>query len=272
MSERMPDLSKRAVDKAVLSGALQHPAVVYPAAGAVIGGLGAAVLTASPLLIAGAAVGGGIALVSLGVNYLFRRDFFAARYLESAHRNLVAYREALLQDLEKDLVAVKAKEAIAQLDRFGEKLRTFEDVLDDKLDRKEITFARFMGIAEQVYLSGLDNLRQVAAVRKSAGVVDEGYIRGRIKALKSAGGEISKAKKDELAGLEKQLELAAKHGTSVEELLAQNEQALAQMDAALAAITDMKTGAAHSSVGMETAMSDLQHIANRAHAYSTSQA
>ena len=271
MASQLPDLSKGAVDKAVLAGALQHPAVVYPAAGAVIGGLGAAVLTASPFLIAGAAVGGGIALVSLGVNYLFRRDFFAARYIEAAHKNLVEYREALLQNLVQDLNQVKAREAIAQLERFGEKLKTFEDVLDDKLDRRELTFARFMGIAEQVYLSGLDNLRQVAAARKSAGVVDEGYIRGRIKALKGAG-ELSKAKKDELLGLEKQLELAAKYGSSVEELLAQNEQALAQLDAALSAITDMKTGSTQSSVGMETAMSDLQHIANRAHTYSTSRA
>jgi hypothetical protein len=267
MASPLPDLSKGAVDKAVLSGAMQHPLVVYPAAGAVIGGLGAAVLTASPLLIGGAIVGGGVALLSLGVNYLFRRDFFAARYIEAAHKDLVAYREALLQDLEKDLVAVKAKEAIAQLDRFGEKLATFEDVLDDKLDRKELTFARFLGIAEQVYLSGLDNLRQVAAARKSGGTVDEGYIRGRIKALKGAG-ELSKAKRDELMGLEKQLDTAAKHAVNVEELLAQNEQALAQLDAALAAITEMKTGSTQSSVGMETAMSDLQSIASRAQSYS----
>jgi hypothetical protein len=31
----------------------------------------------------------------------------------------------------------------------------------------------------------------------------------------------------------------------------------------------MKTGSSHSSVGMETAMADLQHIASRAGAYST---
>jgi hypothetical protein len=125
-----------------------------------------------------------------------------------------------------------------------------------------------MGIAEQVYLSGLDNLRQVASVRKSAGGVDEAYIRGRINKLK-AGGPLSKAKDDELASLEKQLELAAKHSGSVEQLLAQNEQALAQMDQALAAVAEMKTGSSHSSVGMETAMADLQHIASRAGAYST---
>jgi hypothetical protein len=268
MAAPMPDLSKGAVDKAVLAGALQHPAVVYPAAAGVIGGLGAAVLTASPLMIAGAAVGGGIAVLALGVNYLFRRDYFATRYLEAAHQNLVEYRKALLATLEQDLVQVKAKEAIAQLERFSDKLRTFEDVLDDKLDPGEITFQRFMGIAEQVYLSGLDNLRQVASARKGAGAVDETYIRSRIKQLKSGDGpELSKAKKDEVASLEKQLEIATKHSGSVEALLAQNEQALAQMDAALAAVAEMKTGSA--SVGMETAMADLQHIASRAGAYST---
>lgn len=268
----MPDLSKKAVDMAVLSGALQHPAVVYPAAAGVIGGLGAVVLTASPLLITGAVVGGGVALLSLGVNYLFRRDFFAARYLESAHQNLVEYRTTLLADLENDLGEVKAREAQAQLERFGEKLKTFEEVLDEKLGRKEITYGRFLGIAEQVYLSGLDNLRQVALARKSAGTVDEGYIRGRIKALRSSGGDLSKAKKDELAGLEQQLALAAKQNAGVESLLAQNEQALAQLDQALAAITEMKTGSTQSSVSMETAMSDLQSVASRAGDYSTSRA
>jgi len=271
MPNPMPDLSKRAVDMAVLSGSLQHPAVVYPAAAGVVGGLGAALITASPLMIAGAVVGGGIAALALGVNYLFRRDYFASRYLEAAHKNLVEYRQALLQTLEQDLAQVKAKEAMAQLDRFTEKLRIFEDVLDDKLDPKELTFQRFMGIAEQVYLSGLDNLRQVASVRKSAGGVDEAYIRNRIKQLKT-GGELSKAKKDELASLEKQLELAAKHSGSIEALLAQNEQALAQMDQALAAVADMKTGSTHSTVGMETAMADLQQIASRASAYSNTRA
>ena len=271
MAAPLPDLSKRAVDMAVLTGSLQHPAVVYPAAAGVIGGLGVALVAASPLMIAGAVAGGGIAAVALGVNYLFRRDYFASRYLEAAHQNLVEYRQALLQNLEKDLAQVKAKEAMAQLDRFTEKLRIFEDVLDDKLDPKEITFQRFMGIAEQVYLSGLDNLRQVASVRKSAGGVDEAYIRNRIRQLKSAG-PLTKAKDDELASLEKQLQLAAQHSNSVEKLLAQNEQALAQLDQALAAVADMKTGSTHSSVGMETAMADLQQIASRASAYSTPRA
>ena len=163
----MPDLSKRAVDMAVLSGSLQHPAVVYPAAAGVIGGLGAALLTASPLMIAGAAVGGGVAVLALGVNYLFRRDYFATRYIEAAHANLVEYRKALLENLVADLNAVKAKEAIAQLERFGEKLATFEDVLDDKLGRKELTFARFLGIAD---IAGDDAKDRIAVPAHDLGI------------------------------------------------------------------------------------------------------
>lgn len=270
MSDRMPDLSKRAVDWAVLTGSLQHPAVVYPAAAGVLGGIGAALLTASPMLVTGAIVGGGVALLSLGVNWLFRRDYFASRYLESAHKSLVAYREAVLENLERDLAAHDSPEGLSQLQRFGEKIKTFEEVLDDKLGRKELTYARFLGIAEQVYLSGMDNLRQVALAKKSAGTIDEGYIRGRIESL-GASGQPSEARTQELAGLTQQLELAAKQRATVEALLAQNEQALAQLDLALSAITDMKTGSAQSSVSMETAMSDLQHVANRAGAYSTPQ-
>jgi hypothetical protein len=268
MSVRMPDLSKRAVDWAVLSGSLQHPAVVYPAVAGVLGGIGAALLTASPVLVAGAVVGGGVALLSLGVNCLFRRDFFASRYLESAHQSVVAYRAALLENLEEGLREHKAHEGLSQLERFGEKVKAFEEVLDGKLGRKELTYARFLGIAEQVYLSGMDNLRQVALAKKSAATIDESYIRGRIKSL-GGSAEPSPARKQELASLQQQLEVAAKQQAGIESLLAQNEQALAQLDLALAAVTDMKTGSSQSSVSMETAMSDLQDIASRAGAYST---
>jgi hypothetical protein len=271
MAERMPDLSKRAVDWAVLSASLQHPAVVYPAAAGVLGGIGAALLTASPVLVTGAVVGGGVALLSLGVNCLFRRDYFASRYLESAHRTVVAYRESVLEELVRDLREQKAAEALAQLERFGEKIKAFEDVLDDKLARNEITFGRFMGIAEQVYLSGIDNLRQVASTRKgSARAADEAYIRRRIATLESANPR-SEAQATELAGLKQQLEVRKQNFAKVESCLAQNEQALAQLDLALAAVADMKTGSSHSSVTMETAMSDLQQIARRAGAYSTPQ-
>ena len=118
MSIELPDLSKRAIDWAVLRAALQHPTVVYPAAAGVLGGLGAALLAASPALITGAAIGGGVALAALGVNFMLRREYFASRYMESAHQTLVAYRAGVLEHLEKDLQDVGAKEGGSQFERL----------------------------------------------------------------------------------------------------------------------------------------------------------
>ena len=269
MPVELPDLSKRAIDWAVLSGSLQHPAVVYPAAAGVLGGLGAALLTASPALITGAAIGGGVALVSLGVNYLLRRQYFASSYLEKAQQALVAYRAGVLEHLEKDLREAGSREGRSQFERFGEKIEAFESVLDDKLGKREITYGRFFGIAQQVYLSGMDNLRQIVIVMKGMQTVDEKYIRQRIATLKA--GTQSPAQTQELASLGQQLDVRQGQLKKIEGCLAQNEQALAQLDLALAAIAEMKTGSAQSGVDMETAMNDLQQIAKRASAYSSSE-
>jgi hypothetical protein len=270
MSVELPDLSRRAIDWAVLRASAQHPAVVYPAAAGVLGGLGAVLLTASPVLLAGAAIGGGVALASLGVNYLFRHQYFAARYIETAHQALVAYRAGTLENLEHDLREAGSREGRSQFERFNEKIKAFEEVLDDKLGRREITYGRFLGIAEQVFLSGMDNLRQIAISLKNMQTVDEKYIRQRIAALETPE-QSSEMKAQELASLKQQLDVRSQQLGKVEARLAQNEQALSQLDLALAAIADMKTGSSQADTSMETAMSDLQQIARRAGEYSSPQ-
>jgi hypothetical protein len=97
--------------------------------------------------------------------------------------------------------------------------------------------------------------------------VDEKYIRQRIGVLER--GDPSASKTQELASLKQQLDLRTDHLKKVEICLAQNEQALAQLDLALAAIGEMKTGSQQSDVNMETAMNDLQQIASRARDYSS---
>jgi hypothetical protein len=267
MSVQLPDLSKRAIDWAVLSASLQHPAVVYPAAAGVLGGMGVALLTTSPALITGALIGGGVALASLGVNCLLRRQHFASSYIERANQALLAYRASVLEHLERDLREAGSREGRSQFERFGEKIKAFEEVLDDKLGRQELTYGRFLGIAQQVYLSGMDNLRQIVIAIKSMQTVDEKYIRQRIASLKAAAPSGSQGQ--ELASLEQQLDLRKEHLKKIEDCLAQNERALAQLDLALAAIAEMKTGSAQAGVNMETAMNDLQQIAKRARAYSS---
>jgi hypothetical protein len=259
---KRPDLSRRAINLSVLGRSLQHPAVVYPAAIGVIGALGASLLISSPLVAAAAAAAGGVAAIGLGANYFFRHERFAREYLDSAHAAILAERAAMLENLEQDLREAGRKEALRQLVRFREKIRAFEELLGEKLGPNEITHARFLGIAEQVYLSGIDNLRGVVFAARSAQTIDSAYIKERIATLERA-----KKNEGELASLREQLRLHGEHLARIDAALAQNEQALARLDAALAAVSQMKTEAGRATVDMETAMRELSRIAQRAREY-----
>lgn len=264
MSERT-DLSPRALKRAVFGASLQHPSVVYPAALGVLGGIGAAVIAGSPLLLAAAAAAGGAALVAFGTNYFFRHDRIAGSYLEAARRRMAAEREAHVADLAGDLAEVKATDAVKQLQRFVDKIETFQAILREKLSPQELTFARFSAIAEAVFLAGVDNLRGVQLALKALQVIDEKYLRERIQALEAKGKADEAA--SELKGLRAQLTQAEALQARVKARLGENELALAELDRATAAIGEMRTGVDRPTLDMETAMAELARIAQRSAEY-----
>ena len=266
MASSRPDLSSAAINTAIVSRSLQHPTFVYPAALGALGGLGALVFGGPALLIAGAALAATAAAVGFGVNCVLRRDAIAKEYVEYAHSQILAERTAMLQELEADLKKAANQDATRQFERFREKIRAFEEVLADKLQTGELTYARFLGIAEQVYLSAIDNLRGIVAAARSAAAIDERYIGQRIAEIEGAP-KRSEAKERELAGLKEQLGVDTEQTAKIEGLLAQNEEALGRFDTAIAAIGDMKTGAERATMDMESAMSELARIAKRVRDY-----
>lgn len=267
-SDPNPDFSARAVKRAVLSASGQHPSVVYPAALAILGGLGAAAFVGPTLAVGAALVGGSIAAGAWVANYLWRHEAFASRYLEAAHRALVEQRAKAIAELKESLGGLKANEGMQQLDRFGDKLATFEAILGEKFRPSELTFGRFLGIAEQVYLAGTDNLRGIGTTLRAAEAIDDKYIRRRIKALEDDPAT-SPAETAEIEGLNRQLEVLAGHRRRVDEYLAANEKALAQLDASIAALAEIRTGGGAAGVDMETAMQELARVAAQAKTYST---
>lgn len=264
---RSSAFSPSAIRRSVFAQTLQHPTVLYPAAAGVLGGVGALLLTASPLMTATAIAGGGVALASWLVNYLGRREVFANRYLARAHGDLTAKRRAVLESLEVELEAVRSAEGLKQLERFRNKMAAFEDVLARKFGRTELTFGRFLGIAEQVYLSGVDNLHAIALSLKTAATVDESYIEGRLRRLREDPAT-SPVEEQEVASLEQQLELRRDRLRRVDEWLAMNEQALAQLDLSSVAVAEIKTQGGQAATDMESAMRELADIAARAQEYS----
>jgi hypothetical protein len=266
------DFSPQAVAKAVLRETLQKPYVLYPTAVGVLGGLAALVLGPSLVFVAPAAVGLALGVGGWALDYTLRRDRHAAEYVRRLQEAMAGRAEETMKRLRAELEGVDDAEglgraALAQMQQLRGKYDAFEALLRRKLDPREMTFARYLGMTEQVFLGGLDNLRRISDTLKGLSAIDEKHIRKRLHAL-AADGVDSPAQDREIAALQERLSLRERQLDNVDKLLAENEAAMTQIDHVMAAIAGLDTSAGHASMTMEAAMSELRDLAARAHSYS----
>jgi hypothetical protein len=261
---RAPDFSPRAVSRAVLGETLQKPHVLYPTAIGVLGGVASLLL--GPVFVVPAIVGGAVGAGAWAFEYLFRRETHARNYLQSLHRTLAARVEGTLRELNGELHALKFEPGIAQIDRLRDKYQVFVELLRRKLDPNEMTFTRYLGMGEQVFLGGLDNLTRISDALKSSETNDADDIRKRIKALKHDGID-SQAQDQEEAALTARLTLMNQQQEKVFGWLAENEAAMTALDRVMAGVAEMNTTQS-ATMKMEHAMQELEVLAKRASSYS----
>jgi hypothetical protein len=263
---KLKNLSQAAVSRAVLGTTAQKPYVLYPTAVGLLGTVAAVLLGPSPFLVGAAVLGGAVGLGSWAFDYFLRRDHHASAYLRDLHRVLSNRRVSAIQTLNRELSEVGSRQGLAQLGRLRQKYEAFEALLDKKLDAGELTHGRYLGIAEQVFLSGLDNLQRVAYTLGSIQAIDEEYVGHRIRALEVLA-EPSNVQQGELESLRARLALKTSQREKVSRWLAQNERAMTQIDMTMAAIAAMDTVRGHASTDLETAMAELAELARRAPEY-----
>ena len=260
------DFSQSAVKKAVVRNTVEHPVVLYPTVLSALGAFSMLLFGLNPLLVSLAAGGFGIAFLSWLINYGIRRDTFANAYVKKLYEQMEEQRQSRIRHLKEALVDVSSKEGKSQFIRLSEKFSIFETILGKKLNPNELTYGRYLGMAEQVYLGAVDNLQQVATTLKAVEVIDAGYIRKRLEELKNR--DLSTAEiKSEMNTLNERLMLFDKQHKKVQTLLSQNEEAMTKIDVTIAAITDMRTEDDTATIDIETAMNELQRLANRAQDY-----
>jgi hypothetical protein len=260
------DFSKPAVQKAVALHTLEHPAVLYPTTISILGGFAALLMGANPLLLTIAAGGAGAAVLSWAVNFGIRRDHFANQYVKKLHAQMENQRLARQQELQKALTEVSSEEGRSQFSRITEKFTTFQKLLARKLNPGELTYGRYLGMAEQVYLGVLDNLQRIADTLRMMSVIDVEYTQKRLQQLQNAR---SQNNNKEIDTLKERLALHSQQAEKVQKLFSQNEEAMTKMDLTIAAIADMRTEGGRASMDMETAMAELQRLAGKAKDYST---
>ncbi len=270
------DFSKQAVTKAVLKTTLEHPLSLYSSGIGLLGWLALGVLGSSAPAVIAAIGGTTIGLGSWIVNFFFRGDRLAERYVENVNQQMEEYKQKIMLNLVNDLEQWKdlpgAEEYVTQaIDQFHdiqEKIRNFRDVLGKKLDSKEMTFSRYIGSAEQVYLSVLDNLEKIEMILKSISTIDVSYLEDRLQALKKFKTPLSTPDEEERKTLLERKKIRDDKLQEINVLITENEQAMTEIQKAIVSLVSITRSRAN--IDMETARKQLEELASRAHKYASS--
>ena len=265
---RVEDFSQQAVGKAVLSSTLQHPLTLYPLVLGVLGAAATLVLDFPFPVFFGSlsAMGGG--MMTWIVNFFFRSDVYAKRYIEECQEAVALHRRRLFETTEAELrqclsiagAEEYAKQGIEQLEHIQKRLETLKEILADKVEAGELITTRYLGVAEQVYLSVLGNLRDLIPILKSASTIDPDYISHRLNELQRLEKPVD-TDREEVETLTKRRSLREQQLQRGNALLTRNEEAMTQMDDATAAVANMDTDKGQPSIDLESAIGELQRLA-----------
>ncbi len=260
------DFSPTAIRREVARETLQKPYVLYPVAVAVLGAL-ASVLLGPSLLFSSALIGGSLAgLGSWILDTTLRKETHVAQHLNDLRSILAKRVKDSIHNLKRDLTRINAQEGLNQLTRLQDKYTVFQELLRGKLNKNELTYNRYLGMTEQVYLAGLDNLNSIAAIMKSISAMDTAHIQGRSRELEQVTNP-NTAEKKELTALQARDHLRLSQQQKVRTLLSQNEEAMTTMDKLMAALAEMDSGLSRATMDMESAMQELERLTLRAKKY-----
>lgn len=268
------DFSKTAITKAVLKTTLQHPLSLYLSGVGLLGWLALGVLGASTPAVIAAIGGTTIGVGSWIVNFFLRGDTLAQKYIANIQQEMEEYKQRVTLRLVKDLEKWKwlpgaedyVSQGICQFQDIQEKIVNFRDVLGKKLNPREVTFSRYLGSAEQVYLSVLDNLDKMATILASISTIDLSYIEDRLQALRKLK-TLTGADEEERKTLLERRKLRDDKLQEVNVLLTENEQAITEIGKATVSLVSITRSRA--TVDMETARKQLEELASRAHQYAS---
>ncbi len=170
------------------------------------------------------------------------------------------------RDLEADLSELQYPQGIEQLRMLRQKLDNLTEVLKRRLNAGELTFGRYLLAAQQVYLSAVDNIHDVAVVLRSVSTIDQAHIDDRLSELRKLT-EPTEEQIKEVASLEQRNSLLDQQMTKVADLMSQNESAMTVLDKTAAAFAETKTGTGRAALEIEEAVKALETLAKRAHKY-----
>lgn len=210
----------------------------------------------------------GIAGLSWIFNYYFFADKFKRKYLDHLNQIIADYTQSKLKNLKEDLKKYNDYVAAKQLEQFIKKFELLVDILKTKFDPDSLTFGRYFGIVQEVYLSGIDNLADILVAHKTVQSIDINYIHDRLNKLGTANKDSMVVKK-ETEALRRSLDSHKEQELKIQNLMAENEMALSQIDETSIAISEIsKSRDKQAEIDMENSMKALSEMKERSKYYS----
>lgn len=219
-----------------------------------------------PLAMSIAAIGIGLALFMLW--YLFFNYVALRRLSERMSEEISEEEIARLEALSSSLDKLGYSQGADQVQKLRQMFGSLTDVLNRRLNAGELTYGRYFSVAEQVYLSAIDNLHDAEVALNSVKSADNEYINERLSELEGTDG-LNDEQVGEIAALKERRQLLDRQIGKASDLIAQNETAITVLMNAATAMADAKTKRGGASIGPKEAMAELTKLAKRAGKYST---
>ena len=240
--------------------------------GATIGAIPVGILTA---ILLGTGVGvpiiGGAILLG-GGTWAWKRfingDRFFEQYRNHLRQLLDEDTERRRSELQQSLDAYGNKHACEQLEQFRNKIKVFIEILNVKFpDKNQLTYNRYYTIAQEVFLSGIDNLKEVLLIHKTLDAIDMDYIERSLQRLEQRGNDTTA--KRELNSLLQSKQQYLDQQQDIKDLMAQNEEALSKLDEAIVQVQEIKRSEINESqLDMEASIEQLHRMAQQTYKFS----
>ena len=257
-------LSKQAIKQAILTNSVQHPLVLYASVTGVLALLSGSIFNLGSLPVMFATVAMFIAIGGWGFQYFANGDAYSKVYFEKIHRRLAHEKKQKITTLKQQLNDVDSLKGIKQLELVENKYRNFEDILNSKLSPTEMTYSRYLSMAEQVYLAVLDNLDHLYLTLKSISAVDKTHLTESLYHLEDNN---SATAEKERKTLNKRLHLYEQQQTKTATIMLANEHALTELDQVSTQMASVQMNKGRADLDLDQAMDALHHLAERTDQY-----
>lgn len=264
---KVEDFEEKAIIKALNRSIVDNWFV-----GASIGAIPVGILTA---ILLGTGVGvpivGGAILLGGGTwawKRFFRGDKFIDQYRDHLRKLLDEDSERRRSELQQALDAYGNSHASEQLEQFQNKIRVFIEILNLKFpDKSQLTYNRYYTIAQEVFLSGIDNLNEVLLIHRTLDAIDLDYIDRSLQRLDKR--EQDAAAKRERSSLLQSRQQYYDQQEELKNLMTQNEEALSKLDEAIVQVQDIRRSQNNESkTDMEASIEQLHRMAQQSYKFS----